>query len=135
MIYKPTALEEDNQLLTGKIGAILVARSFAEDSKIHVPPQQMQEIRQKLEEAISNFLGTEETILYSSCFDANGGLFETILCRPWPRTESISTSLGKKTWVTFGSWTSFRISRTVACKLVSREGIEPSTYGLRVALK
>ena len=32
-----------------------------------------------LERAISEFLGTEDTILYSSCWDANGGLFETIL--------------------------------------------------------
>jgi glycine C-acetyltransferase len=29
--------------------------------------------------ALSSFLGTEDTILYSSCFDANGGLFETLL--------------------------------------------------------
>ena len=33
----------------------------------------------QLEEALSRFLGTEDTILYSSCFDANGGLFETLL--------------------------------------------------------
>lgn len=33
----------------------------------------------QLEKALSAFLGTEETILYSSCFDANGGLFETLL--------------------------------------------------------
>ena len=33
----------------------------------------------RLEQAISEFLGTEDTILYSSCWDANGGLFETIL--------------------------------------------------------
>jgi glycine C-acetyltransferase len=33
----------------------------------------------KLEARISRFLGTEDTILYSSCFDANGGLFETLL--------------------------------------------------------
>ena len=32
-----------------------------------------------LEKKLSDFLGTEETILYSSCFDANGGLFETLL--------------------------------------------------------
>lgn len=38
-----------------------------------------QSIHKELESAISNFLGTEDTILYSSCFDANGGLFETIL--------------------------------------------------------
>ena len=38
-----------------------------------------QTVHAELEEAISRFLGTEETILYSSCFDANGGLFEAIL--------------------------------------------------------
>ncbi len=38
-----------------------------------------QEPHKELERAISGFLGMEETILYSSCWDANGGLFETIL--------------------------------------------------------
>ena len=38
-----------------------------------------QDIHKKLEARISRFLGTEDTILYSSCFDANGGLFEAIL--------------------------------------------------------
>ena len=38
-----------------------------------------QSIHRELESALSNFLGCEETILYSSCFDANGGLFETLL--------------------------------------------------------
>jgi glycine C-acetyltransferase len=38
-----------------------------------------QEIHKELEAAISAFIGMEDTILYSSCFDANGGLFETIL--------------------------------------------------------
>jgi glycine C-acetyltransferase len=38
-----------------------------------------QTVHTELEAAISSFLGTEETILYSSCFDANGGLFETLL--------------------------------------------------------
>lgn len=38
-----------------------------------------QDIHKDLEERISRFLGTEDTILYSSCFDANGGLFETLL--------------------------------------------------------
>lgn len=38
-----------------------------------------QDIHKQLERKISAFLGTEETILYSSCFDANGGLFETLL--------------------------------------------------------
>lgn len=38
-----------------------------------------QDIHKQLEKKISAFLGTEDTILYSSCFDANGGLFETLL--------------------------------------------------------
>ena len=38
-----------------------------------------QDIHKELEQKISSFLGTEDTILYSSCFDANGGLFETLL--------------------------------------------------------
>src|SRR5271157_4076164 len=38
-----------------------------------------QQPHKELERAISEFLGTEDTILYSSCWDANGGLFETIL--------------------------------------------------------
>jgi glycine C-acetyltransferase len=38
-----------------------------------------QGVHKELEGALSRFLGTEDTILYSSCFDANGGLFETIL--------------------------------------------------------
>jgi len=38
-----------------------------------------QSIHKQLEDRISRFLGTEDTILYGSCFDANGGLFETIL--------------------------------------------------------
>ncbi|MGE5293087.1 MAG: glycine C-acetyltransferase [Micromonosporaceae bacterium] len=38
-----------------------------------------QDIHKQLEQRISSFLGTEDTILYSSCFDANGGLFETLL--------------------------------------------------------
>lgn len=38
-----------------------------------------QNIHSQLEASLSAFLGTEDTILYSSCFDANGGLFETLL--------------------------------------------------------
>ena len=49
-----------------------------------------QTIHKKLEEKISQFLQTEDTILYTSCFDANGGLFETIL---GPEDAIISDSL------------------------------------------
>lgn len=38
-----------------------------------------QQVHKDLEAAISGFLGTDDTILYSSCFDANGGVFETLL--------------------------------------------------------
>ena len=38
-----------------------------------------QQIHKQLESALSEFLGMDDTILYSSCFDANGGLFETLL--------------------------------------------------------
>jgi len=38
-----------------------------------------QSVHKELENSLSQFLGTEDTILYSSCFDANGGLFETLL--------------------------------------------------------
>lgn len=38
-----------------------------------------QSLHKRLEARLSEFLGTEDTILYSSCFDANGGLFETLL--------------------------------------------------------
>ena len=37
-----------------------------------------QEIHKELEDALTEFLGTEDTILYSSCFDANGGIFEAL---------------------------------------------------------
>ncbi|MCL4103654.1 UNVERIFIED_CONTAM: hypothetical protein GTU68_059733 [Idotea baltica] len=49
-----------------------------------------QTIHRELESGISDFLGTEDTILYSSCFDANGGLFETLL---GPEDAIISDSL------------------------------------------
>ena len=38
-----------------------------------------QGVHKQLEQKLSDFLGTEDTILYGSCFDANGGLFETLL--------------------------------------------------------
>ncbi len=41
-----------------------------------------QDLHKQLEARISAFFGTEDTILYTSCFDANGGLFETILGEP-----------------------------------------------------
>ena len=48
-----------------------------------------QEEHKQLEAKISGFLGMEDTILYGSCFDANGGLFETLLSAK--RTRSFPT--------------------------------------------
>ena len=49
-----------------------------------------QGVHKELEASLSEFLGTEDTILYGSCFDANGGLFETLL---GPEDAVISDSL------------------------------------------
>jgi len=49
-----------------------------------------QDLHKQLEKTISGFFGTDDTILYTSCFDANGGLFETIL---GPEDAVISDSL------------------------------------------
>lgn len=49
-----------------------------------------QDVHKQLEAGISSFLGTEDTILYSSCFDANGGLFEALF---GPEDAIISDSL------------------------------------------
>jgi glycine C-acetyltransferase len=49
-----------------------------------------QSVHKELEAKLSEFLGTDDTILYSSCFDANGGLFETLL---GPEDAIISDSL------------------------------------------
>lgn len=49
-----------------------------------------QEIHRQLEQKISEFLGTEDTILYAACFDANGGIFEPLLS---PESAIISDEL------------------------------------------
>ena len=49
-----------------------------------------QTVHKELEKTLSNFFGTDDTILYTSCFDANGGLFETLL---GPEDAVISDSL------------------------------------------
>ena len=48
-----------------------------------------QDIHKQLEAAISDYFQTEDTILYAACFDANGGLFETILTLDYRRRTSV----------------------------------------------
>lgn len=67
----------DNQVLIGAAQAALDDHGFGMASVRFICGTQ--DIHKKLEQRISKFLGTEDTILYSSCFDANGGLFETLL--------------------------------------------------------
>ena len=59
-----------------------------------------QDIHKELERKISSFLGTEDSILYSSCFDANGGLFETLL---GPDDAIISDALNHASSTAFAS--------------------------------
>ena len=42
-----------------------------------------QDVHKQLESAIAQFFGTEDTILYAACFDANGGVFEPLLTEQW----------------------------------------------------
>ena len=52
-----------------------------------------QKLHKALEGKVAQFLGTDDTILYSSCFDANGGLFETLLGRRGRRSSrTLSTT-------------------------------------------
>ncbi|HEY8191607.1 MAG TPA: glycine C-acetyltransferase [Alphaproteobacteria bacterium] len=67
----------DNQVLVGAAEAALQKYGFGMASVRFICGTL--DIHKELEARISKFLGTEDTILYSSCFDANGGLFETLL--------------------------------------------------------
>ncbi len=69
-------LADDDQLLEAAHKA-LDARGYGLASVRFICGTQ--DIHQQLEAKLSEFLGTEDTILYGSCFDANGGLFETLL--------------------------------------------------------
>ena len=69
-------LADDDQLLEAAHEA-LDARGYGLASVRFICGTQ--DIHQQLEAKLSEFLGTDDTILYGSCFDANGGLFETLL--------------------------------------------------------
>ncbi|MBI4031954.1 MAG: glycine C-acetyltransferase [Proteobacteria bacterium] len=67
----------DSQVLIGAAQAALEEHGYGMASVRFICGTQ--DVHKELEARISKFLGTEDTILYSSCFDANGGLFETLL--------------------------------------------------------
>ncbi len=67
-----------------------------------------QEVHKTLEERLSSFLGTDDTILYSSCFDANTGLFETLFDE---RDAIVSDELNHASIID-----GIRLSKIRACK-------------------
>src|SRR5512133_2034523 len=78
------------------------------------------EIHKELERRISHFLGTEDAILYSSCFDANGGLFETLL---GPEDAIISDELNHASiidWVRLSKATRLRYANRVMADLEAK---------------
>ena len=60
-------------------GVVVATTNSSISSVIRFEPSGTQDLHKELEQTISDFFGTDDTILYTSCFDANGGLFETLL--------------------------------------------------------
>ncbi len=90
-----------------------------------------QTIHRELEEAISAFLGTEDTILYSSCWDANGGLFETIL---GPEDAVISDALNHASIIDGIRLCKAQRLRYANCDLADLEAKLVEAKGARVKL-
>ena len=80
--------------LSGDLSVIETARDAIEEHGFGMSSVRFicgtQDVHTALETRLSSFLGTEATILYSSCFDANTGLFETLL---GPQDAVISDAL------------------------------------------
>ena len=75
-----------------------------------------QELHLQLEQQVSRFLGTEDTILYSSCFDANGGVFETLF---GPEDAIISDALNHASIID-----GIRLSKAVRFRYANRDMAE-----------
>jgi glycine C-acetyltransferase len=90
-----------------------------------------QTIHTELEAAIARFLGTEDTILYTSCFDANGGLFETLLDE---RDAVISDALNHASIIDGIRLSKAQRHRYVHGDMVELERLLRSTAGARTRL-
>ena len=92
-----------------------------------------QGVHKELEASLSEFLGTEDTILYSSCFDANGGLFETLL---GPEDAVISDELNHASIIDGIRLCKATRHRYKNCDMVDLEAklIEAHTQGARFKL-
>ncbi len=92
-----------------------------------------QGVHKELEAGLSDFLGTEETILYGSCFDANGGLFETLL---GPEDAVISDELNHASIIDGVRLCKARRLRYKNCDMADLEAklIEADANGVRFKL-
>jgi glycine C-acetyltransferase len=90
-----------------------------------------QTIHTELEAAIARFLGTEDTILYTSCFDANGGLFETLLDE---RDAVISDALNHASIIDGIRLSKAQRHRYAHADMVELERLLRSTAGARTRL-
>jgi len=90
-----------------------------------------QTIHKALEERISRFLGTEDTILYPSCFDANGGLFETLL---GPEDAVISDALNHASIIDGIRLCKARRHRYANCDMADLRGQLEATRDANVSL-
>jgi glycine C-acetyltransferase len=90
-----------------------------------------QTIHRELEAALSRFLGTEDTILYTSCFDANGGLFETLLDE---RDVVVSDALNHASIIDGIRLSKAERQRYPHADMVALEGILREAQGARTRL-
>ncbi len=92
-----------------------------------------QGVHKQLEASLSDFLGTEDTLLYGSCFDANGGLFETLL---GPEDAVISDELNHASIIDGVRLCKARRSRYQNCDMADLEArlIEADAQGARFKL-
>ncbi len=81
-----------------------------------------QTVHKELEAKLSTFLGTDDTILYSSCFDANGGLFETLL---GPDDTIISTEIWIRMLLMLLTERKRSLARAKAAKMTSAAATVP----------
>ncbi len=90
-----------------------------------------QDLHKQLEQTISRFFGTDDTILYTSCFDANGGLFETIL---GPEDAVISDALNHASIIDGIRLCKAQRHRYPNCDMETLEEILQSTQDCRTRL-
>lgn len=90
-----------------------------------------QQVHKDLEAAISNFLGMEDTILYSSCFDANGGVFEYSSAKTTPLSATNSTTPVLLTVSAFARHKN-SATKTIIWKICAKNLLRPKTAPVKI---